>query len=286
MALEQKSNDTGPTPPAEESIGSGPKKTAQRERTTIEFPYSDLDNAVVVAKGVERAGGTACALDQLAATLGVTISGPFRSRVSNARVYGLTENAGGQVRLTDLGRAIADPAQEAWARTQAFLHVPLFNAIYVHYRGYKLPADKGLETEINSLGVSSKQADKARQALMRSARQAGFFASGEDRLVLPSVQGPGTRPLGDAVPTVDDAQRRNGGGDGNGGAGAGSGSGGGQDLPFFVRGLLKSLPDEDTDWKSEARVKWLEAAAKCFDLMYGGGEGKITITLTKDASIN
>jgi hypothetical protein len=45
---------------------------------------------------------------------------------------------------------------------------------------------------------------------------------------------------------------------------------------------LKSLPAEDTVWKSEDRVKWLEAAAKCFDLMYGGSEGKISIHLTKD----
>jgi hypothetical protein len=119
---------------------------------------------------------------------------------------------------------------------------------------------------------------------MRAAKQAGFFAHGEDRLVRPNVQGPGTRPLGNAEQAHDENQGRNGGGgNGNDGdGGKGNANAGQQDLPFFVRGLLKSLPAEDTVWKSEDRVKWLEAAAKCFDLMYGGSEGRISIHLTKD----
>ena len=40
--------------------------------------------------------------------------------------------------------------------------MPLFNAIYERYKGYSFPVTSGLETEINALGVSSKQAD-ARQ---------------------------------------------------------------------------------------------------------------------------
>jgi hypothetical protein len=282
MAVAQKKNSIGSLPP-EEAIGPGPKKTAKRERATIEFPYNDLENAVGIAKAVERAGGTACALDQLAAALGVTVSGPFRVRVSNARTFGLTENASGQVRLTELGRAVVDPPQEGWARVEAFLRVPLFNAIYERYKGYKLPGASGLETEINALGVSSKQTDKARQALIRSARQAGFFAHGDDRLVRPSLQGPGTRPLTNVEHTRDEeSRRRDSGGNGGNGGGKDDLRTGHQELPYFVRGLLKSLPAEDTDWKSEDRVKWLEAAARCFDLMYGGGHGKISITLIKD----
>jgi hypothetical protein len=95
----------------DEAIGQGPKKTAKRERSTIEFPYNDLDNAVGIAKGIERAGGTACALDQLAAVLSVTVSGPFRQRVANAKTFGFIDTErGGQVRLTELGRAVADPS--------------------------------------------------------------------------------------------------------------------------------------------------------------------------------
>jgi hypothetical protein len=79
------------------------------------------------------------------------------------------------VRLTDLGRAVVDPEQEPWARAEAFQRVPLFNAIYERYKGFKLAGSSGIESEINTLGVSSKQTDKARQALMRSARQRWDF---------------------------------------------------------------------------------------------------------------
>ena len=149
---------------------------------TIDFPYNDLDNAVGIAKGVERAGGTACALDQLAAALSVTVSGSFRTRIANAKTFGFVETGGGQVRLSDLGRSVVDPAQEAWARAEAFLRVPLFSAIYERYKGFKLASAAGLESEIGAFGVSSKQTDKARQALMRSARQPAFLRTG--RIVL------------------------------------------------------------------------------------------------------
>lgn len=277
MQSEQKKNDIGAVP-HEEAIGPGPRKTAKRERTTIAFVYNDLDSAVGVAKAVERRGGTACALDQLAAALGVTVSGPFRNRVSNAATFGLTENAGGQVRLSELGRAVVDPALEAWARAEAFLRVPLFNAIYERYKGYKLPVTSGLETEINALGVSSKQADKARQALMRSARQAGFLAHGDDRLVKPSVQGPGTRPLGNIeAPRAED----DGGGNGGGGNGGGGGGRGGRqkvdrDLHPFIVGLLQTLPEPGTVWAIEGQAAWLKAAAQNFKLMYQS-DGEIEI---------
>ena len=91
------------------------------------------------------------------------------------------------------------------AANPTFVGVPVDAATVV-------PGASGLETEINALGVSSKQTDKARQALMRSARQAGFFAHGEDRLVRPNTQGPGTRPLSEADKKPDDNQRHNGGG--------------------------------------------------------------------------
>jgi hypothetical protein len=283
MRAEQKKNDIGGVPP-EEAIGPGPKKTEKRERSTIDFPYNDLDNAVGLAKEIERAGGTACALDQLAAALSVTVSGPFRQRVANAKTFGFIETGGGQVRLSELGRAVVDPAQEAWARTEAFLQVPLFNAIYERYKGYKLPGASGLETEINALGVSSKQTDKARQALMRSDRYAGFFAHGEDRLVRPTVQGPGTRPLGNTTEAAAERQANNRGGDGNGGGRGGTYTSE-KDLHPFIQGLLQSLPEPGTVWAIEGRAAWLKAAAHNFTLMYQG-DGEITIRAQPDDGIS
>jgi hypothetical protein len=283
MAAAQNKNDIGTAPLEEAADSVTPKKTRKYQRSTIEFPYNDLDNAVGVAKGIERAGGIACALDQLAAALSVTVSGPFRQRIANAKTFGLVDTGAGQVRLSELGRAVVDPAQEAWARAEAFLRVPLFSAIYERYKGYKLPGASGLETEISALGVSSQQADKARQALARSAKQAGFFAHGDDRLVRPAIKGPGTRPISDEAARSEDNN--------NEGTGGGNGSGGGRggrqkterDLHPFIEGLLEKLPEPETTWMIEGRAKWLQAAAHIFDLMYKGtGEIEIKVQRGSD----
>src|SRR5579872_662841 len=116
------------------------KVSAKYDRSTIEFPYGDLDDAVEIAKTVHSNAGVSCTLDQLAAFVRQSMtSGAFRLRLSNARAYSLTENERGEVRLTDLGRMVADPEQEPRARSEAFLRVPLYSAIHDKYRGFTLP---------------------------------------------------------------------------------------------------------------------------------------------------
>ena len=123
---------------------------------------------------------------------------------------------------------------------------------------------------MHGIGVASKQTDRARQAFMRSARQAGFFAHGEDRLVRPSVgRGPGTKPIEDAKPAADTKPE------------GGNGGGDGPDfsaLHPFIQGLLKTLPEPETDWPVAARAKWLQTAANIFDLIYQG-EGGIKVEI-------
>src|SRR2546430_14951345 len=85
-----------------------------RERSTIQFPYNDLDEAVAVAKAIHENAGVSATIDQLAAYMKQSMkSGAFRLRVSNAAIFSLTDNERGEVRLTPLGRRIADPSQEA-----------------------------------------------------------------------------------------------------------------------------------------------------------------------------
>jgi hypothetical protein len=71
--------------------------------------------------------------------------------------------------------------------------VALYARIFDNYNGFALPGPAALEKFMREVGVSGKQTGKARQAFMRSARQAGFFAHGEDRLVRPAD--PGTKPI-------------------------------------------------------------------------------------------
>jgi hypothetical protein len=156
-------------------------------RSTIAFPYSHLGDAELVAEALHSRGNSA-KMGEIAAELGTTTnSGTFRTKISTARVFGVTETRSGQVSLTDLGRRLVDPKTKPRARVDAFLHVPLYSAIYNKFDGGKLPSAKGLETAIEQLGVSPKQLDRARQALHRSAERAGFFRNGSDRLVVPPV---------------------------------------------------------------------------------------------------
>ena len=54
-------------------------------------------------------------------------------------------------------------------------------------------------------------------------------------------------------------------------------------FPISCADCLKASPPEGSNRTSQERVKWLEAAARCFDLMYAGGDGKISVTVMKDS---
>jgi hypothetical protein len=250
---------------------------SKREQSTIAFPYLDLEAGVEVAKSIYARGGLgACNLDELAAEMGQTMSGAFRLKTGTAKTFDLVEKEGKSgIKLSDLGRRIVLPDTERAARAEAFLRVPLYEAVFEKYRGHLLPPAKALEREMQGFGVSSKQTDKARQAFERSARQAGYFDSGDDRLVRPRVDTPphDRQPVEQAPEDVPaDKPKDHGGGGGSGGRGG--------DHHPFIEGLLQELPakDEYASWTIEAQAEWLEAAAGIFKLL-SKKKGKITVSV-------
>lgn len=249
------------------------KAVSGYERSEISFPYMDLDDAVDVSKKLySRSGISSCPLDELAAAMGqTTSSGNFRLKTATARTFGLAERDGqGSIKLTDLGCRLVSPESEADAKASAFLQVPLYAQIYEKYKGKLLPPTKALEREMQTMGVSSKQTDKARHAFQRSARQAGFFNSGDDRLVRPrSTSGESAETLDQASADSlsHDAPVRQ--------PRRGFGGNGGSYHPF-IEGLLQTLPEPGTLWAMEGRAAWLRAAANNFTLMYQG-EGQIVV---------
>lgn len=263
MSVEQSENVESSADNAQSETVSA--TASGRERSSIEFPYNDLDDAIEIAKAIHANAGTAATLSQLAAFVDQSVSsGSFRLRVSNARTFGLTENERRSVKLTPLGRTIADPAQEPMARVDAFLHVPLYRRIFEHHDGYTLPGAAPLERFVRDVGVSPKQTGKARQAFMRSARQAGFFAHGEDRLVRPSFPNqPSTPPIDDTDKKDKDKNKRGGGG-GNGG----------DDIDPIIQGLLARLPKSGDVWPEAERQLWLELLAGSFKLIYKDASDK------------
>jgi hypothetical protein len=139
---------------------------------------------------------------------------------------------------------------QSWQPSQggfiAFMHVPisLFDA------------------GVAEVGVSSKQTGKARQAFMRSARQAGFFAQGNDRLVQPAS--PGTKPISsESNGDKQDKPTKEGAG--------GHGGGGGKippEIDPIIMGLLARLPKTGDVWPESERTLWLELLKGSFKLIY------------------
>ncbi len=229
----------------------------KRERSTVEFPYLDLDAAVGVAQGVHQVGGSSCGWDQLAAQMGQTAKGGgFRLRVMTAKTFGFVTYGQGTVTLTELGKRLNDPQQEKAAKADAFLKVELYSKIYEQYKNGTLPPADALESEIVKMGVAPKQKGKARQAFQRSANLAGYFWSGPNRLVRPSIKSsaaavPAMEPEPETTEKKkkredDDAPRRH----------------------PLIEGLLKELPEPQSEWTTEDRKKWLEMASTIFNVIY------------------
>lgn len=244
--------------------------SSERERSTIAFPYADLDSVIEVVKGVHSAGGTACDYDQLAAELKMEAKGGgFRLRIGAAQTFGvISYERGGRISLTDLGRQLIDPQQDRSARVAAFLAVPLYLRVFEHFKGGPLPPQAGLERAIESMGVGAKVKEKARQVLMRSAKQAGFFDAATDRLVKPSVRQEAPAP----TPADQQKQRPN-----NGGSAGGGGGSGGREHPL-IQGLLMTLPEPGTQWGSGDRANWLTMANSIFTMIYKGEPAQVSMS--------
>ena len=247
--------------------------TGKRERSRIQFPYFALDEALDVATAIYKNVALGeCEDDQLAPWLKLSsTSSGYRSRVSTAKMFGLIDNpSSGRYRLTDLGQRIVDPDQQGAAKSEAFLAVPLFSAVYERFRGNALPPPTALERDFRELGVAEKQTSKARWAFERSAQSAGYFNQGRERLVKPGFaeskgnQEPERQPSDANNPNKVDAD-----------------DGGNGTRHPFIQGLLQTLPEPGTVWALEGRVAWLKTAATCFDLIY---QGNGTIVIEGQAS--
>lgn len=247
------------------SISQPQNRGQNRGRSSVKFPYSDLSDSVEVAKTTYGRAGERCSFSQLSAYLGYNSveSGAFRLRVSSAKLFGLLEIERGHVRLLPLGRQIIDPLSSAAARKEAFLAVPLYRKIFERYDGYQLPPDVGLEREIARLGVTEKQLSKARQTFQRSAEQAGFFASGSDRLVAPlraSVAKMTPIETSRAEKSLMEEAREESGMSSDAAA---------QEMHPLVRALIETVPPSSSPWPQQQRQQWLETAANIFRLVYG-----------------
>jgi hypothetical protein len=107
---------------------------------------------------------------------------------------------------------------------------------------------------MESFGVASKQTNRARQTLQRSAEQAKVFNDKKDRLVLPGgVSLDSTAaPNGGASRKMETPAMT---------APAGS-------LNPVLSLLLESLPPEGAEWPRDARQQWMQILERALDRLY------------------
>lgn len=231
----------------------------ERGRSTVEFPYFDLDSAVEIAQAVRDLGVTSCDPASLATKLNMAPDGGgFRMRLITSKVFGLINygrSAGGQVELTDLGQTVTDPSTERRGRLDAFMSISLYRTLFERLKGQVLPPPPAIERLMETMGVAPKQKDKARQVFLRSAKQAGLFELSNDRMTPPANLGAvNAAPPPAATGAAEHQSARKRGGD--------------DDRHPFIRGLIDKLPPPDSNWDLASRAKWLTTAANIFDLMY------------------
>ena len=95
---------------------------AGRIQSEIEFPYSDLETAVDLARALHTNAGSSCEDAELAAWLDQSVNGgTYRARRSGARMFGLIEIAQGRLSLTPLGHRVVELTEGRAARADAFL---------------------------------------------------------------------------------------------------------------------------------------------------------------------
>ncbi|MDE0001245.1 MAG: hypothetical protein OXQ29_00940 [Rhodospirillaceae bacterium] len=231
-----------------------------RERSTILFPYMNLDVVVPLPKAVYAWGARTCERGQLAGQLKMAPDGgQFRQKLQNARTYGLLSYSGPNVELTEIGVQLCDPATEKEALVKAFLSVPLFERVYEQLRDRPLPPDAAIQRQMIEMGVAPKQAQRARRAFKSSARTAGFFDIAADRLVRPHTSGSNGQ-LGNTDSGDETESRRR--------------SGSGDDPPPrgpihpLIEALLAEMPEAGARWEKDHCVTWLKMVLLSFGMIY------------------
>lgn len=235
-----------------EAEDGDPSEDSKRQRSTIGFPYTDYDNASEVATAIHgNVGSGQCSMGQLSAWMGQSIkSSGFRTQLAAARLFGLIESDDPEsLRLADLGRRIVDPIQARAAKAEAFLRVPLFKAIYELHKDSVTPPSAALEREIADLGVSDKQKTRARQVFESSAVQTGFREAAPNRLVMPAVV---------VKPSTEEKKKRGGGDDGSGDL----------HLDPLLMALLRKIPQAESGWPAESRLRWFRTFAMNVSQVY------------------
>jgi hypothetical protein len=261
-----------------------PKAAATRRVSGIAFPYYNLAQSIDVARVIHEHGGGSCDRSQLAALLKYkgTRNGSFLNRVGAAKMFGLIEPSGDQLKLSARGQAIVAPVLESEtekAKIDAFLAVDLFRKVFDEYKGRHLPPETGLKNLLQSTyQVVPDRVTPTVKIMLDSADEAGFFrvAGNRSKMVMPitsSASAPQLRP--NMVGTAVSPEPVNHGGGARTGAGPASGDGDvfGGIHPAII-GMLTELPPVGTTLTARKRSALIAAFSAFVGLIYPDPESE------------
>ena len=237
-----------------------------RPQSGTTFPYFDLEQSIKVAEAIYQKGGGHCTSAQLAAWLDYksTSSGTYLMRYYAAKHFGLIEATRGLISVTDRGKAILAPVMPedaTKARVDAFLSIPLFEAIFQKFDGQTLPPETGMKNLLlHTFRIVSERVTQAYRVLMKSAEQAGFFSISQDRSRMiaptPAVKSPQSAPAQTEIQRERFTTTF---------AGSG-GPEGPRGVHDAISGLLRDLPTPGTPWPGKKRFK--DAFIATIDYLY------------------
>lgn len=262
-----------------------PKAGQPRRVSGTPAPYYNLDQSIQVARVIHEQAGGSCERAQLASLLnynGVK-NGAFLTRVSAAKLYGLIDQEGDQIRTTDRGRTVIAPvlpSDAEKAKMDAFLNVTLFKNVFEEFNGRELPLEVGLRNLLaTKYSVVPDRIGPTVSIMLDSAEQAGFFkvAGNRTKMVKPLLLGtmlpPPQHDAGmnggakdqPAGKTEEPVQRH-----GGGGGGGDGGDGGGIDPA--IMGLLRRLPPAGTVLTTKRREDLIDAFTATVKFLYPEAE--------------
>lgn len=257
-----------------------PKSGRAKVKSEIAFPYFALDKSIEVARVIHDRAGGRCDRAQLASLLNYSgvKNGGFLTRVSAAKMFGLIDEIGDAIILTERAKKILAPVRPAdaeHAKLDAFMSVELYRRVYEDFENNTLPAAVGLKNLFqNEYKVVPLQVDAALRNLMDSAESAGLFrmTGTRSRMIKPIINGtkdPEPTPVPTPQPTHAPAAGKGGDlGGGGGGSGSGGGGNGLDGVHPALAGLMRTLPPVGTKLGPKRRAALFDAFKSTVNFVY------------------
>ena len=233
-----------------------------RKTSRLRYPYYDLKTVLGICQRIFAERGGRVTEDGLAEMLATsTGKSAFQMKMAAGEAFGLLTRDGGNLRVTDLALRIVkarSPTDQAQAMADAFLSVPLFDAVQRAYAGRPLPPEEGLRNALEiDFGVLSKRVADAFSALARSAEQAGLLYRSGGNTYLSRGAAPADSSRAEEPPAEPERDEPT----------HPKVSAPGLTHPALA-GLLQVLPANDARWSVQERDRWLDAFQATVRLLY------------------